>query len=221
MDRLSKESDQLSSSVVHRLESGSRPVTVTTLFRFAQTLSLTPKDLFEFPYEMDGAEGPQLLSEAEVGKAAYKTHLPLYSLRAAAGHFGSGESVRTLGWIEARDQGALRKDMFVAQAIGSSMEPKICDGDYLVFRANPAGTRQGKIVLAQYRGMADPDTGGSFTVKLYAPHKGAAGRGRDLSKSITLKPLNRQFKPIELQAASGEDFRIVGEYLYTLRAALA
>ena len=45
------------------------------------------------------------------------------------------------------------------RAVGRSMEPMIHDGDFLVFRANPVGTRQGKIVLAQYRGPADPETG--------------------------------------------------------------
>ena len=38
--------------------------------------------------------------------------------------------------------------MFVCRAVGRSMEPRIHDGDYVVFRAKPAGTRQGRIVLS-------------------------------------------------------------------------
>ena len=67
--------------------------------------------------------------------------------------------------------GKLNKRMFVCRAVGRSMEPAIRDGDYLVFRANPTGTRQGKVVLAQYRGPADPDVGGAFTVKRYSSEK--------------------------------------------------
>jgi hypothetical protein len=77
----------------------------------------------------------------------------------------SGEAVEPEGWVEADGVGRLDERMFVCRAVGRSMEPAIRDGDYLVFRAKPAGTRQGKIVLAQYRGPADPDTGGAFTVK--------------------------------------------------------
>ena len=47
----------------------------------------------------------------------------------------------------------------------------------MVFRAKPAGTRQGRIVLVQYRGEADPDTGGSYTVKRYSSEKVAAEGG--------------------------------------------
>ena len=63
--------------------------------------------------------------------------------------------------------------MFVCRAVGRSMEPTIRDGDYLLFREKPTGTLQGRIVLAQYRGPADPDTGGAFTVKRYTSEKRA------------------------------------------------
>ena len=74
--------------------------------------------------------------------------------------------------------GRLDERMFVCRAVGRSMEPTIRDGDYVVFRAKPVGTRQGKIVLAQYRGPADPDTGGAFTVKRYSSEKQGRRRGR-------------------------------------------
>ena len=55
--------------------------------------------------------------------------------------------------------------MVVVRANGRSMEPEIHDGDFLVFRTNPQGWRHGLVVLAQYHGTADPETGGAFTVK--------------------------------------------------------
>ena len=88
--------------------------------------------------------------------------------KAAAGYFGQGESVEPEGGIEAEGLGRLSEQMFVCRAVGRSMEPAIRDGDFLVFRAKPAGSRSGKTVLVQYRGPADPDTDGAFTVKRYS-----------------------------------------------------
>lgn len=216
MDRLAKESEQLSTSVVHRLETGSGAVTVTALYRYAEALGVHPKVLLDFPFQLENA-GDELaiLNSGEPPKGAFKTHLPIYSLKAAAGHFAQGEAVEPLGWIEVRDHGPLRKNMFVARAVGRSMEPKIRDNDLLVFRADPEGTRQGKIVLAQYRGPSDPDTGGSFTVKLYTSLK-IGGRGGVKNKQIVLNPLNPDYSPIHLSPNREEDFRIVAEYLFSL-----
>ena len=70
--------------------------------------------------------------------------------------------------------GRLDERMFVCRAVGRSMEPTIRDGDYIVFRAKPTGTRQGRIVLAQYQGPVDPDKAGAFTVKRYSSEKEAS-----------------------------------------------
>ncbi len=61
--------------------------------------------------------------------------------------------------------------MFVSQVVGRSMEPLIPDASYCIFRRIPAGTRQGKVVLAQHHGIADVETGGSYTVKRYESQK--------------------------------------------------
>jgi uncharacterized protein len=53
---------------------------------------------------------------------------------------------------EADGFGTMDERMFVCRAVDRSMEPTVRDGDYIVLRANPVGTRQGKIVLAQYQG---------------------------------------------------------------------
>jgi len=98
------------------------------------------------------------------------------------------------------------------------MEPRIYDGDYLVFRANPVGSREGKIVLAQYRGPADPETGGSYTVKRY--HSEKTGTGADEGEwrhlKIVLSPINQAFKPIDLKPKDEEAVRVVAEHVATL-----
>jgi SOS-response transcriptional repressor LexA len=221
IDRMAKESDQLSSSVIHRLEAASGPVTVSALYRFAQVLDIHPRELLDFALpEMEARPAAPLGlvadSDSRVKKEAFKTLLPVYSLKAAAGYFGRGEAVARLGWIEVPNPRKLDDAMFVVRAVGSSMEPAIRDGDLLAFRANPAGTRQGKVVLAQYRGPADPDTGGSFTVKKYSSVKVVDSGDEWRHRRITLSPANPDYEPIILQPKDEADFRIVGEYLFTV-----
>ena len=89
------------------------------------------------------------------------------------------------------------------------MAPQIYDGEYCVFRANPVGTRNGKIVLAQYRGPEDPETGGSFTVKRYSSIKVAVSDGGWKHSEIRLEPLNADFEPIILAPESEYDVQII------------
>ena len=165
---------------------------------------------------------PQLrlisLDDERVKREAFKTLLPLFSLKAAAGHFGRGGAVEPEAWVDAEGIGRLDERMFVARAVGRSMEPTIHDGDLVVFRANPVGTRRGKIILAQYRGPADPETGGSFTVKRYSSEKSEAEGGEWRHSKIVLLPLNKNFAPIAIRPDTAEDFRIVAEFVAVLRS---
>lgn len=104
-------------------------------------------------------------------------------------------------------------------ACAGSGKPTIHDGDYLALRANPACTRQRKIVLAQYRGPADPETGGSFTVKRYTSEKERADDGGWRHTQVTLSPTNREFQPIVLTGADAEHVSIVAEFVTVLRGA--
>ena len=164
---------------------------------------------------------PQLtlvaLEDERAKREGFRTLLPLYTLRAAAGHFGDGEAVEPEGWIEADGVGKLNERMFVCCAVGSSMEPTIRDGDYLVFRAKPTGTRQGKVVLAQYRGLADPDTGGTFTVKRYLSEKEGGNEADWRHTKVTLSPTNPEYSPIILSRGDAESVQVVAEFVTVLR----
>jgi len=158
------------------------------------------------------------LEDERVKREAFKTLLPLYTLKAAAGYFGNGEAVEHEGWVAAEGVGRIDERMFVCRAIGRSMEPTIRDGDYIVFRAKPAGTRQGKIVLAQYRGPADPDTGGAFTVKRYSSEKEGDDEGGWRHTKVTLSPTNPEYSPIILFKRDAESVQVVGEFVTVLRS---
>ena len=152
--------------------------------------------------------------EPRVASEAFKTLLPVYSLEAAAGYFGEGKAVDLEGWIEVEQFKKLDEDMFVVQAAGRSMEPKIRDGDFLVFRAHPAGSRQGKIVLAR-GSITDPELGGSFTVKKYSSEKIEDAETGWVHSRITLLPLNRDFEPIRVEADGEDDspVQVVAEFI--------
>jgi SOS-response transcriptional repressor LexA len=156
------------------------------------------------------------LDDARVEKQKFKTLLPLYSLKAAAGYFGEGEAVEPEAWIDASSIGRLDDQMFIARAVGRSMEPRIYDGDYCVFRTKPKGTRQGKIVLVQYRGPGDPETAGSFTIKRYRSEKTNNQDGDWKHSRVILEPLNSDYVPIVLMAESEGDVGVIGEYIATL-----
>lgn len=164
---------------------------------------------------------PQLklvsIEDERVKREAFKTLLPLYPLKAAAGYFGRGEAVEPESWLEVDGVGRLDERMFVCRAVGRSMEPSIHDGDYIVFRANPTGTRQGKTILAQYRGPADPDTGGAFTVKRYSSEKTATDDSGWRHTRIVLSPTNPAYQPLVLSADDEETVKVIAELVTVLR----
>jgi len=147
----------------------------------------------------------------------YVTYLPLYSIRAAAGYFGEGELVEKEGWMKAEGIGRLNRNMFVVRIVGHSMEPRINDGDFCVFQANPAGSRQGMIVLAQHRGYFDEDNAGSYSVKEYHSTKKYDEYGNWAHETIELRPYNPDYNPIVLTPDDIDDFRIVGGFVGILQ----
>jgi len=111
----------------------------------------------------------------------------------------------------------LEKDMFVAQAVGRSMEPRISDGSYCIFRAFPVGTRQDKIVLARHRDIADSETGGDYTVKRYRSEKQQHPDGTWRHTKIILESLNPEFPHISLSQGEDNPVQIIAEFLDVLR----
>jgi len=139
--------------------------------------------------------------------------LPVYSIKAACGYFGEGDEVSELGWIRVEGIGRLNRNMYVVQASGHSMEPRINDGDFCVFRANPAGSRQGKIVLVQHTNYYDADYSGAYSIKEYSSAKSYDEFGNWQHEKIELKPLNRDYNPVIITPDDGDEFRVIGEFV--------
>jgi SOS-response transcriptional repressor LexA len=142
----------------------------------------------------------------------YRTCVPVYSLKAAAGSFGNVQEVQDDGWVEIPDH-RLRPGMFVAQVVGHSMEPRISDGAWCLFRSNVEGSREGKTLLVQHHDISDPETGGSYTVKRYHSEKVASADGSWSHARIRLEPTNSEYDPIELTPTDEGDVAVVAELI--------
>ena len=139
----------------------------------------------------------------------FRTHLPRYTLRAAAGKFLENEEIAEDGWVEAPESMAhLYPDMFVAQIAGHSMEPLIPDGSSCVFRADVTGSRAGRLVLAEDR------EANAFAVKRYRSEKPESEEGWRHSW-IRLESLNPEYRSWNLEPDE-EKYRIVAEFIRVL-----
>mgnify|MGYP003831379653 FL=1 len=146
--------------------------------------------------------------------------VPLMPLKVAAGNFSEpqniGDEEWDLDWVEIDTHRHLRKGMFVAQVVGKSMEPAIPDGAYCLFGSPVEGTRQGRTVVVLLRDTADPETGQRFTVKRYESEKAVSEDGTWRHVRVLLKPINRDFQPIELTCEDEGSVEVVAEMLEIL-----
>lgn len=133
----------------------------------------------------------------------YETHLPVYSLRAAATRFGESMEVDPERWIRVRPGLRLNDSMFVAHVVGRSMEPKIPDGSLCVFRRWGGGTKQGRLLLVEMHGEAD--YAARYTIKRYR----RIGEGEN--RRVILEPLNREFQAFEIEEEGG--FQVIAEFV--------
>jgi len=142
----------------------------------------------------------------------FETHVPLYSLRAAAGSLGEEMPSEQEDWVPGPAGMRLTPDLFVAHVTGRSMEPRIPDGSLNLFRLKPAGSRQGKILLVERFGITDESA--RYTVKRYTSEKRSTGEDGEWEHArIRLEPLNPEFEPWDVEP---QDFAVVAEWLRVL-----
>lgn len=161
---------------------------------------------------------PFLRLSAEVAKP-YVNSVPLIDLKFAAGTFGGAQSmlVEDVTWVALPERIRPALGLFVAQVVGDSMNRRIPNGAWCLFRMNPVGSRQGKVVVAQHRKIHDVDTGGSYTVKVYESTKKRAVEGEWTHAQIRLKPdsSNSGFSDLVFDAED-DGLSIVAEFIEVL-----
>ena len=173
--------------------------------------TMTRDDATESIAPIDGPNIVYSISE----RAKYRTHVPVYDLVAKAGDWGDDGSPSVMGWVRVKDR-TLTKGMFVAKVVGESMQPRIPNGSWCLFRPCPNGSRQNRLLLVQVNTHFDPEDGGRYTVKKYRSSKGATDDGWG-HQTIELLPLNPVFSPIEVTADNANDVLVIGEFVDVLR----
>jgi phage repressor protein C with HTH and peptisase S24 domain len=149
----------------------------------------------------------------------FVTHVPLYSLRAAATKFGEDMEVEAEGWARAPERLKLDRHMFAARVVGRSMEPVIPDGSLCLFRGSVVGSRQNKRLLIQRVGVTDSSA--EFTVKKYTSKKEYRGEDQWRNVSILLTPLNPEFEAMEFGPEDEHrQFRVIAEFVQVLEDSL-
>jgi DUF2075 family protein/phage repressor protein C with HTH and peptisase S24 domain len=120
----------------------------------------------------------------------YVNAVPILDLKFAAGGFSGTqfESPDHEEWAIIPKAFRPRKGLFVAQVIGESMNRRHPNGAWCLFEVNPKGPRNNRVVVAEHRSIHDPDTGGSYTVKVYRSTKEHQKDGTWRHLEVRLRP---------------------------------
>ncbi|MDB5973487.1 MAG: hypothetical protein JWR07_247 [Nevskia sp.] len=168
-------------------------------------------------------EQTQLLPFRKLGireAQPFKNCVPLVDLKLAAGKFSEEQEYDedSTEWVELPPEFRPQQGLFVAQVVGESMNRRIPNGSWCLFRKIRGGTRQGKVVVAQHREISDVETGGHFTVKVYESVKTELNDGTWKHARISLNPDTTAsgYEPIVLDEREAEDLRIIAELVAVL-----
>ncbi len=174
-------------------------------------------DMATIPVE----ENAEILPFRRLGRQEarpYENCVPLYDLKIAAGGFSDEQQMDGCEWVELPEAFRPQKGLFVAQVVGESMNLRIRNGAWCLFRIASGGSRNGKVVLASHREIADTETGGHYTIKIYESTKETLADGTWRHSSIILKPDSYLpgYEPIVLNEEQADDLQVVGELVVVL-----
>jgi DUF2075 family protein len=147
----------------------------------------------------------------------YVNSVPLFDLKFAAGGFSLPQEAGGATWVELPDYLQPRPGLFVAKVSGESMNRIIPNGSWCLFRLNPSGSRQGKVVVVESNEYGDPEFGGRFTIKRYFSEKVSTQEGW-YHEQVILRPesTDSSFETIVIDAQNPSEFRVVAEFLTVL-----
>jgi phage repressor protein C with HTH and peptisase S24 domain len=91
--------------------------------------------------------------------------IPVVNFKAAAGDFSGFQNIEEFEWAIHPEPYTPRPGYFICQVTGESMNKKIPNGSWCLFKTDSGGTREGKTVLVQHVKIQDNEFGGKYTVK--------------------------------------------------------
>ena len=140
--------------------------------------------------------------------------VPVLDLKIAAGDFSKEQWLQDCQYAELPDYFTAKPGFFLAQVVGESMNRRIPNGSWCLFREPSDGSRNGKVVIVQSRDIQDPDTNGQYTVKIYRSEKTETEDSWS-HRGIRLEPdsMDHNFMPIVLRSDTMNSLRVVGEFV--------
>lgn len=140
--------------------------------------------------------------------------VPVLDIKIAAGDFSKEQWLQDCQYAELPDHFTAKPGFFLAQVVGESMNRRIPNGSWCLFREPSAGSRNGKVVIVQSRDIQDPDTGGQYTVKIYRSEKTETGDSW-YHRSIRLEPdsTDPAFHPLRIDADLSTYLEVIGEFV--------
>ncbi|MGL1937229.1 MAG: DUF2075 domain-containing protein [Fibrobacterales bacterium] len=147
----------------------------------------------------------------------YVNSIPVLHLKAAAGGFSDFQNPEDYEWAVLPEPYQVKEGYFLCQVIGESMNKRIPNGSWCLFKHDTGGTREGKVVLVEHHSIQDPDMGGQYTVKQYQSAKIETDDGWRHSK-IVLRPNSffTNYEDIVLTEDVLSSLRVVGELVAVL-----
>lgn len=147
----------------------------------------------------------------------YVNPVPLIDISVEAEGFSDLQLHSGVEWIELPFNIAVNKNYFVCKVVGESMNIKIPNGSYCLFRRDEVGSRNGKIVLLESTTIQDAEFGSGYTVKEYHSKKCIESESRQ-HQSIKLKPLsfNSKYRNIEIKEHEIKNLKVLGVFLSVL-----
>jgi DUF2075 family protein len=148
----------------------------------------------------------------------YENAVPIFDLQmAAARDFSEEQHVEQHGWVELPDSFHPQPGHFVTRVVGESMNRRIPNGSWCLFRASPGGSRQGKVVIVQHREIHDSETGTHCTIKVYFSEKRRTEDGWEHER-ITLRPDStlEGYRAIVLEPDTARDLKVIAELVAVL-----
>lgn len=141
----------------------------------------------------------------------YVNSVPLVDIHAAAGNFSDLQIHSDFEWIELPFNVSVKEGYFVCKVVGDSMNKRIPNGSYCLFKTDSGGSRDGKIVLVKSTGIQDADFGSGYTVKEYSSKKNMENELWS-HQSITLKPLSYDSDYIDIELVEDDlnSLKVIG-----------
>ena len=143
----------------------------------------------------------------------YINSIPVLNLKVAAGNFTGFDVLGDYIWIEPPFNISAKKGYFICKVTGESMNNKIPNGSYCLFKPDEGGSRDGQIVIVESTKIKDTEFGFGYgyTVKQYHSHKNVS-EDEWGHESITLKPMSNEegYSDIILKNDETETFKVIG-----------